>query len=252
MTNRRLLQIAGVLVILVVWEIAGRILGDMLFAPPSEVFPTLVRMLGDGRTLPMLAGSLGQAFFGFLLACAVGMPLGIAMGRSKFVDALFHPWVGMIVVTSIAALAPIFILVLGTGPLLRIAIVFAGSVGYIVLTTYQGALGIEARYINAARAFSVTGFALFRKVLLPAVFPYLTTAARLGLVHAIRAMVVAEMFVISGFGGLMYHAGMDLSVAPLMAYLILLMFASLGANFALRALSDRIAPWYAARLDAPR
>ncbi len=247
-TRRIALQLSGIAVVLLAWEIAGRMLGDMLLAPPSVVGPTLVEMLRQGRALEELAGSLRQMLIGFGLACLVGMPLGTMMGRVQAVDALVHPWIGMIVVTSIAALVPIFMLLFGTGITLRIAIVFVGSVGYIVLTAYHGARGIDARYVDAARSFSIGGVALYRKVLLPALFPYLVTGARLGLIHAIRAMVVAEMFVITGYGGLIYQTGLDLSVAPLLSYLVLLMAVSLGATAILSKVGDIVAPWYSARL----
>lgn len=251
MTGRReiVLRFAGIAIVLLLWEVAGRVLGDMLLAPPSVVFPTLVGLIQEGRILTELAGSLRQAFIGFVLACLIGMPLGTLMGRVPLLDALVHPWIGMIVVTSIAALVPIFMLLLGTGVALRIAIVFVGSIGYIVLTTYHGARGIDVRYIDAARAFSMRGFALYRKVLIPALFPYLMTGARLGLIHAIRAMVVAEMFVITGYGGLIFQTGLDLSVAPLLSYHVLLMIVSIGASAALRKAGDVLAPWYAARLS---
>ena len=55
------------------------------------------------------------------------------------------------------------------------------------------ARGVEPRYLDVARSFGASRRAVFWKVLLPALYPYLITGARIGLVHAIRAMVVAEM-----------------------------------------------------------
>ena len=136
------------------------------------------------------------------------MPLGAAMGRSKIADAIFHPWVSMFVVTSTAALIPLFILFLGTGLMLRVTIVFLSAVWYITLTTYNGARGISPQQIAVARSFSAGPFQIFCKVVMPALYPYLLTGARIGLVHAIRAMVLAEMFVIIGYGGLVHRSGL--------------------------------------------
>jgi hypothetical protein len=83
-----------------------------------------------------------------------------------------------------------------------VAIVFMASAWYIVLTTYHGARGVEPRFLDVARSFAASRGAVFWKVLMPALYPYLITGARIGLVHAIRAMVVAEMYVIVGYGGL--------------------------------------------------
>jgi ABC-type nitrate/sulfonate/bicarbonate transport system permease component len=79
---------------------------------------------------------------------------------------------------------------------------------------------------------------------MPALYPYLLTGARIGLVHAIRAMVLAEMFVIIGYGGLMHRAGLAVDTAPLLGLLITLMIVSLALNALLGAAGRRLAPWY--------
>jgi ABC-type nitrate/sulfonate/bicarbonate transport system permease component len=80
------LAIAGFGLVLIAWEIAGLLLGDMLLAPPSTVLPLLVSILAEGRALHELADSMGQMLVGFALACLVGMPLGTMMGRDSSSD----------------------------------------------------------------------------------------------------------------------------------------------------------------------
>ena len=250
MTKRRkiLLQCSGVFIVLAVWEVVGRHLGEMLLAPPSMVFVTYIDLLMDGEMLVELAKSLRQMLMGYGLACVIGMPLGAVMGRVRIIDALVHPWISMIVVTSVAALLPVFILLFGTGFQLRVAIVFVASIGYIVLTIYHGARAIENRYVDVSRSFGANRIHMYKKVILPALFPYLITGARLGLVHAIRGMVVAEMFIITGYGGLIFQTGLDLSTAPILAYLVTIMAVSIGTNLILRRIGQRFAPWYEARM----
>jgi ABC-type nitrate/sulfonate/bicarbonate transport system permease component len=242
------LQLSGIAIVLLLWEITGRIMGEFLLAAPSIVAVTYIDLLLDGEMLRELVGSLRQMFIGFGLACLIGMPVGAVMGRSRLVDVLVHPWISMMVVTSVAALVPIFLLLFGTGFEFRVAIVFVASVGYVVLTTYHGARGVDPKMLDVARSFSTGPLDVYRKVVLPALFPYLITGARLGLVHAIRAMVVAEMFVIVGYGGLIFQTGLDLSTAPILAYLVTIMVVSIGANMALRWVGQRVAPWYDARM----
>jgi ABC-type nitrate/sulfonate/bicarbonate transport system permease component len=231
----------------VAWEAVGRIMGEALFAPVTVVAREYLTLLADGTMLAELAGSLRQMLVGFGLACAVGMPLGIAMGRSRACDVLFHPWVSMFVVISVAALVPLFLLLFGSGFAFRAAIVFMASAWYIVLTTYHGARGVDPRYLDVGRSFAASRLQVFWKVLLPALYPYLVTGARIGLVHAIRAMVVAEMYVIVGYGGLIHKTGLLTSTAPLLGLLITLMAVSILANSALRTAGRRLAPWYEER-----
>lgn len=238
------LACAGFALLLAAWEITGRSLGAALLAPPSQVAVQFVEQLRQGDMLRELASSLRQMALGFAAACIIGMPLGALMGRSKVADAIFYPSVSMFVVTSTAALIPLFILFLGTGLMLRVTIVFLSAVWYITLTTYNGARGISAQQIAVARSFSASSFQIFRKVVMPALYPYLLTGARIGLVHAIRAMVLAEMFVIIGYGGLVHRSGLAVDTAPLLSLLVTLMIVSLALNWLLKTAGRALAPWY--------
>lgn len=245
--QRLTLQGAGIAIVLLAWEMVGRIMGDTFFAPATVVAREYLVLLRDGEMLTELLGSLQQMLVGFVLACGVGMPLGVAMGRSRLCDVIVHPWVSMCVVSSVAALVPLFLLLFGSGFGFRVAIVFMASAWYVVLTTYHGARGIEPRYLAVGHSFGASRVQLFWKVMLPALYPYLLTGARIGLVHAIRAMVVAEMYVIVGYGGLIHKTGLQSSTAPLMGLLLTLMAVSILANLGLRRIGRRLAPWYEER-----
>ncbi len=245
--QRLSLQLAGIAITVALWEVVGRMMGEGLLAAPSVVFREYGNLLREGSMLSELLVSLRQMLVGFGLACVVGMPFGIAMGRSRVCDVIFHPWVSMLVVLSVAALVPLFLLLFGSGFEFRAAIVFMASVWYIVLTTYHGARGVEPRYLDVARSFGASQLHVFWKVLMPALYPYLITGARIGLVHAIRAMVVAEMYVIVGYGGLIHKTGLHVSTAPLLGLLLTLMAVSVVSNSLLRMAGDWLAPWYKAR-----
>ena len=221
--KRIALNLAGIVLALALWELAGRLIGAELFAPPSVALVEFLQQARQGQIFVELLGSLRQMVVGFALACAFGLPVGIAMGRSRVCDALFHPWLSMFVVTSVAALVPLFVVMFGTGFWFRVVIVFVASVWYVMLTVYQGARGVEPRFVDVGRSFGAGTLRAFWAILLPALYPYIITAMRIGLVHAIRAMVVAEMFIILGYGGLIYRAGYAPSTAPLLALLVTLM-----------------------------
>ena len=241
-------NLTGIAAALALWELAGRVVGATLFAPPSIVLVEFGQLARDGQIFIELAASLRQMLVGFGLACLIGLPVGVAMGRSRAVDALFHHWLSMFVVTSVAALVPLFVLVFGTGFWFRAAIVFVASVWYVMLTVYHGARGVEPRFIDVGRSFGARPMRAFWSILLPALYPYIIAAMRIGLVHAIRAMVVAEMFIILGYGGLIYRAGYSASTAPLLALLVTLMLVSIAANEGLRVAGRRLAPWYEERM----
>lgn len=241
------LRLAGVAVFLLLWEVGGRILGDALFAPFSSViagFPATVR---DYKLFTELAGSFQQLVLGYLLGCVVGIIFGIAMGRSALLDGLLQPWVSMMFVTSIASLVPLFIIIFGFGLAFRVAIVFMAAVWYVLLVTYHGASGVSPDLLQTSRAFAASRMQTFFKVLLPALYPYILTGMRIGLAHAIRAMVIAEMYVIVGFGGVVYNAGVEISTVPLMGALLTIMLVGVALTESLKWLGRKTAPWYEER-----
>ncbi len=239
---------AGIVLFLLAWEIVGRWLGSRIIAPPSGVAKEYLELLRAGTMLSELASSLRQMLVGFGFACAIGMPLGILMGRVKWIERIMTPWIGMMVVTSVAAMVPLFLLILGTGFAFRATIVFVASVWYIVITSYNGARGVDPGLVSVAKSFGATPLQTMVKVVLPAVYPYLIAGARIGLVHAIRAMVMAEMFVILGYGGLIHQTGMMADTEPLIGLLVTLMAVSVAATWLLRTVGNKVAPSYEQRV----
>src|SRR3546814_3482102 len=108
-------NVGGVVLFITIWEGFGQWLGSRIISPPSLVAIDYVQLLEEGVMLRELLFSLRQMLVGFGLACALGMPLGVLMGRYKTVEHLATPWIGMFLVTSVASLVPLFILLLGTG-----------------------------------------------------------------------------------------------------------------------------------------
>ncbi|SEP84553.1 NitT/TauT family transport system permease protein/sulfonate transport system permease protein [Faunimonas pinastri] len=240
-------NILGIVLVLILWQAVGMHLGDALVATPVQVAKALPETLTDPEFWPALGLMIGQMMIGYLLALAVGIPLGIAMGRSRPVFTVVKPWASMFIVVSAAALVPLLIILMGRGLLFRTCIVFVATLWYVVVSITEAARAVSPRLLDVAKSFSASDFQRFRFVILPALYPYLLIAARIGLIHALRAMVTAEMFIGAGFGGLLNNAGLDLSTAPLFGLIVVLMLVSAGATELLRRVAGRAAPWYASR-----
>jgi ABC-type nitrate/sulfonate/bicarbonate transport system permease component len=242
-TTRLSLRLTGLVLFLLIWELVGRHLGDALMAPPSAVARELLALAQDAEARATIWQSIAPALVGFAIACVVGMPVGVMMGRSAILNGLLHPWVSTFVVTSVAAIVPILILLIGTGWWFVVAVVVLSSVWYITLTTYQGAARIDRRWLDVGRSFGASRMRSFQTIMLPALFPYLLAGARIGLTHAIRSMVLAQLFIVSGIGGLLNEAGMDVSTARLLALLVVIMAIGLIASHGLGRVADWLAPW---------
>lgn len=251
MDRRRLqLGIIGTVIFLGVWEIAGWHLGDALLAPPSEALGTLAEWFRTPHYWRALGALLGQTLAAYLLAMLVGVPLGILMGRWRPAEYAVQPWASMFVVTSAAALVPLFMMLLGRGMLFLITLTFMATVWYVTLTLYQGARSVPPKLLDVARSFGSSKSQQYRMVILPALYPYVLISAQVGLMHAMRAAVLAQMFVVGDFGGLILDAGMEISTASLLGLLITLMAVGLTFRWGLEAISRVTAPWYESRISS--
>ncbi|HEY9212321.1 MAG TPA: ABC transporter permease subunit [Ancylobacter sp.] len=243
----RAVNLLGIALLLVVWQIAGQDLGEMLLATPVQSVHALVATLQDTSFWAAMWRMLWQMMIGYLLALGIGVPLGIAMGRVPVVNAIVKPWASMFIVISAAAIVPLFIILMGRGLLFSTAIVFVVTVWYVVISITEAARSVSPKLMNVARSFAASDFQRFRYVILPALHPYVMIAVRVGFVHALRAMVTAEMFISAGYGGLLNDAGLELSTAPLFSLIVILMVISISATTLMRWTADRAAPWYESR-----
>jgi len=239
-----MLRFVGVGTFINMREVGGRILGDALFAPLSSVIMIYPEMVQEYDLFQELSISMRQLLIGYLLGCTVGVSVGTAMGRSPLIDGLLQPWVSMLFATSIAALVPLFILLFGFDLAFRVAIVFMSTVWYVLLNTYHGARGVDRQLLETAKAFNASPLQTFRLVLLPALYPYILAGMRNGLAHAIRATVIVEMYVIVGFGGVVFHTGLEVDTAPLIGALLTIMVVGVFLTEVLKGLGRLIAPWY--------
>jgi len=243
----RVTNLLGIALLLLLWQLAGQNLGDALLATPVEAARALAATLQEPDFWAALWRMMWQMMIGYLLALGIGVSLGIAMGRVPVVNAIVKPWASMFIVVSAAAVVPLFIILMGRGLLFSTAIVFVVTVWYVVVSVTEAARTVSPKLIDVARSFAASDVQRFRYVILPALHPYVLIAARVGFVHALRAMVTAEMFISAGYGGLLNNAGLDLSTAPLFALIVMLMVISLSATTLMRWAADHAAPWYASR-----
>ena len=91
---------------LVLWEIAAHGVSGVLFAPPSAVLARLVQDTASGVLPVALMGSLTHLAVGFLLAVALALPLGFAIGRSPVVAAMVEPVLNAIYAVPPVAMVP--------------------------------------------------------------------------------------------------------------------------------------------------
>ncbi len=201
-TARRALPSVIVIGLLIaVWWASVAATGSVIFPTPWQVVRGAAELARNGTLWTHIGASLLRVGTGFLLAVAVGVPLGIWMGWVAGAFNTLNPIVQMLRPISPIAWIPIAILWFGVGNASPIYLIFISSVFPLIVQTTVGVHTIERRYLWAADNFAVSRATLFGRVVIPAALPQVIVGMRIGLGVAWLVVVAAEMIALrSGLG----------------------------------------------------
>jgi NitT/TauT family transport system permease protein len=197
-----------------------------LMPPLGTVAHTLVAMLLDGSMFGHAAATLYRVLCGFALAVAVGLPLGVLMGRFRPVENFVLPLAGALMPIPSLAWVPVFILWFGLGNTVAILIVFYASLFPMLLNTWSGVRSVNPIWLRAAGAMGANERALFWKVISPGASPFIITGLRQSFLRSWIAVIGAEMLAGSnwGLGWVIFDAKEFLDTDVMLAALIVIGF----------------------------
>ena len=195
------------LVLLVVWQIAVLRHPHQLLPGPVKTAAGIGDLLQHGLLFKYVVASLFRVTWGFFLAVAVAVPLGLAIGWYRRAEMALNPILQILRPISPLAWIPIAILWFGVGDLAAVFLIFVGCYLPLLLTVIDAVQGVPAVYINAGRNFGLGPIQLMRRILYPAIVPRLMTGLRITLGVAWLVVVAAEMIAVnSGLGFLIVDA----------------------------------------------
>jgi NitT/TauT family transport system permease protein len=187
----------------VLWEVVGRLDATILLPPLSDV---LVRMVEIVPTKPFLSALWVTAYafvIGNVIAVAVGVPLGIVMGRSVLADRIFLPWVNLFLSAPLTALVPVIMVIFGHGQTTIILTVVLFAIWIIVLDARAGVRSISPSLVEMAKSFGATRWRAFSRIYVWAALPEILAGIRLGMIRAVKGVIIGQLLVsIVGFGAL--------------------------------------------------
>lgn len=240
-----------ILVVLGLWELAAQSgMWNRL------LFPSLLHIGAEFGTLAFGVDGLMQAWVslyralgGFALAAAVGVLLGMLMGRSPFVAGLLDPLFSGTYAVPKLALFPIFIFVFGIGSLSKVALIFLECLYPIVIMTYHGARDVNRVLLWSAQNMGASRAAILRRVVVPAAAPFIFAGFRVALPVAMIVVVITEMISSAdGLGYLVIYSLSSLQTDRMLAVVVAISLVGLALDRALVLLRNRLVYWE--KLDA--
>ncbi|PWK38628.1 nitrate ABC transporter permease [Cupriavidus plantarum] len=137
--------------------------------------------------------SLARVAGGFGLAALIGIPAGFILGRFAFLNAMMAPVISLLRPVSPLAWLPIGLLLFKAANPAAIWAIFICSIWPMIINTAVGVTRVPQDYLNVARVLDLSEWQVFRRVLFPAVLPYMLTGVRLSIGTAWLVIVAAEM-----------------------------------------------------------
>lgn len=234
----------SIVLALAVWELFGRNINPIFASHPSAIFAAGVKMMADGELFEALWQSMQPLALGYALAAAIGIPLGLLIGRYRWAEAGLGIYMTAGYATPLVALIPLFILWFGLGFAVKIAIVFVLSLFPIAINTWAGAKAVPRTLIELGRTYVGSDVQIMTKIIVPATLPYIMVGLKLAVGRAIIAIVVAEFFtLLTGLGGIILKAGDSFDTARMFVPVVVLMALGITLTWLVGWLEHKVAPW---------
>lgn len=188
--------------LMVIWEVAVRLLGVKAFIlpAPSSVFLDIYRY--PQFYFEQSLYTIYVTMIGFVMAVVSGIALGIAIISSRFLERTLYTLLVALNSVPKVALAPLFVIWLGTGGAPKIAIAALIAVFPIVINTTLGLRAIDPEMINLARSARATRRHIMMKIRFPNALPSIFAGAKVGISFALIGAIVGEF--VAGERGLGY------------------------------------------------
>ncbi|MGN6581249.1 MAG: ABC transporter permease subunit [Bordetella sp.] len=244
------LSLVTILVILFVWWLVTA-MGWVkpLFVPsPQSIVESFIAVLKNGFTgTPFwqhVLISTFRVFSAFLLACCIGIPLGLSMGTSRELRGIFDPLIEFYRPIPPLAYLPLMIIWFGIGETSKILLIFLSVFAPVVLGARAGVRSAAIEQVHAAYSCGATRWQVLRHVILPAALPEILTAMRVGIGFGWTTLVAAEMVAAKqGIGYMVLSASQFLQTAVVIMGIIVIAAIAYLFDLMMRALERRLVPW---------
>ena len=177
----------------VFWHLACQWTGTTIFPTPRQTLLAFGDLFESQRLSGDITASLFRVTWGFLIAAAIGIPLGLVVGWYSMAFRALNPIIQGLRPISPIAWIPMAILWFGIGDGAGIFLIFLSSFYPITVGTMAAVRNISLVHQRSAMNFGVRGLDLFRRVVLPAALPQIITSLRIALGVAWLVLVAAEM-----------------------------------------------------------
>ncbi|MUG73860.1 MULTISPECIES: ABC transporter permease [Paenibacillus] len=193
----RLTQGALLLMFVLMWEIAARLMwiDGLLFSSPSRIGTLLLEKTADGSLLVHTGVTVWETIVGFVLGTLVGTAIAALLWFSPFLSRVLDPYIVVLNSLPKVALGPLFIVALGPGALSIVATTLSITVIITILVVYNSFKEVDPQLLKVVQLFGASRSTVFRKVILPASYPTIVSTLKVNVGLSWVGVIVGEFLV---------------------------------------------------------
>jgi len=180
--------------VLLAWELSSRggWLSTRVLPEPLAVVKAFWSLLLSGEMARHVATSTGRALAGFAIGGGLGLALGLLTGSLRAAETLLDTTLQMVRNIPPLALIPLVILWFGIEESAKLFLVSLGVFFPLYLNTFHGIRSVDKGLIEMARSYGLSGWGLYRHVILPGALPSILVGVRFSLGFMWVIQIVAE------------------------------------------------------------
>ena len=231
-----------------VWAVftLGGFVSPTFLASPVTMAQEGYKLFVEFNFLHDIAMTVWRVLGGFVMAAVIAVPLGIAMGAHKGVEAFLEPFVSFCRYLPASAFIPLLILWAGLGELQKLLVIFIGSFFQIILMVAVTVGNARKDLVEAAYTLGANSSGIVRRVLIPGAAPDIAETLRLVLGWAWTYVIVAELIgSSSGIGHMITDSQALLNTGQIIFGIIVIGLIGLLSDALFKAINRRVFAWSA-------
>ncbi|HEY0405548.1 MAG TPA: ABC transporter permease [Pyrinomonadaceae bacterium] len=246
---RRLYVAAGAaafLFVFALWSLLSytELVAPYFLPPPHRVLLAIVELFTKYNLLTDIAFSFYRVSLGFLMAAALGVPVGILMGSFKLAEAFIEPLNDFIRYMPVPAFIPLVILWIGIGNSSQITLIFIGVFFQLTIMVADTVAHVPKEYLEISCILGHNNRQIIRRVIVPASLPGIFDALRVGVGWAWSYLILAEVVAASvGLGHMIMESQRYLRTANVIAGIIIIGIIGLVIDYVFKVAHRRLFRW---------
>lgn len=187
-------KVASVLVILLGWIVASALLPTDVMPSPLDVLKEAKHIASGDNPLQAIGITMLRILAAWVVAMAIGIPLGVLMASGRFFDGVLRDWVLVFMALPILIWALLAVVWFGGSLMAPIVAGAAVAFPFTAVNIYEGVAAVDRDLLRMARVYRLPKLVILQKIMVPSMMPFVFSSARQAFAMVWKTIAILEVF----------------------------------------------------------